>query len=79
MPDKPMHEGGVMDRRLTKHERYIMKKYTRIKDTTLFLSIDHQEFTVEGADKENIKWFQKMLTVALARMIEKEAGHGRDI
>ena len=57
---------------MTKHERAVKKKYTRIKDTTLFLSIDHQEFTIEGTDKENIKWFQKMLSVALARMIENE-------
>jgi len=47
-------------------------KYTRIKDTTLFLSIDQQEFTIEGTDKESIKWYQKMLSVAISRMVETE-------
>ena len=60
---------------MTPREREIKKKYTRIINTTLFLSIDHQEFTIEGTDEENIKWFQKMLAIALTRMIEKEAPH----
>ncbi|MHB8109689.1 MAG: hypothetical protein ACYDHW_06625 [Syntrophorhabdaceae bacterium] len=58
-----------MARRLTPHERYVQKKYTRVKGTTLFLSIDHQEFTIEG---ENVKFFQRNLAIALARMIETE-------
>ena len=61
-----------MSRRLTPHERYMAAKYTRIKDTTLFLSIDQQEFTIEGTDKESIKWYQKMLSVAISRMVETE-------
>lgn len=68
MRDKP--------RRLTPHERYTMKKYTRISGTTLFLSIDHQEFTIEGTDRENLKFFQKNLAIALARMIETELAEG---
>jgi hypothetical protein len=57
---------------MTKSEREVMKRYTRTRYTTLFLSIDNQEFVISGTDRENIKWFQKRLAEALTRMIEAE-------
>lgn len=59
-------------------ERNIRKKYTRISnisgENVLFLSIDHQEFKIE-ITPARVKWFQKMLAIALTRMIEKETSH----
>ena len=63
---------------MTKREREIKKKYTRVAniadENVLFLSIDQQEFKVEITPSK-VKWFQKMLAIALTRMIEKEAPH----
>jgi len=63
---------------MTKREREIKKKYTRVAkfgDTPiLFLSIDQQEFKIEITPRK-VMWFQKMLAIALTRMIEKEAPH----
>lgn len=60
---------------MTKREREIRKKYTRIAtiagQKVLFLSIDHQEFGVEITPRK-AKWFQEMLSIALTRMIDKE-------
>ena len=62
---------------MTKRQRRIKDKYTRIAniadENVLFLSIDHQEFGIE-ITPHKAKWFQKMLAIALARMIAKEAG-----
>jgi len=62
---------------MTSRERNIRKKYTRIakigEDNVLFLSIDHQEFKIEITPAK-VKWFQKMIAIALARMVEKEGG-----
>ena len=60
------------ERNVTKREREIMKKYTRIEYDTLYLVIDHQAFTIAGTDEENIKFFQRNLAIALARVIGKE-------
>ena len=61
---------------MTPREREIKKKYTRVTKfgdmPILFLSIDQQEFKVEITPSK-VKWFQKMLAIALARMIDKEA------
>jgi hypothetical protein len=58
----------------------MMDRYTRLTNiadvNVLFLSIDHQEFKIEITPRK-AKWFQKMLAIALARMIEKEADDGR--
>jgi hypothetical protein len=63
---------------MTPREREIKKKYTRVAniadENVLFLSIDQQEFKVEITPSK-VKWFQKMLAIALTRMIEKEAPH----
>ena len=65
---------------MTPREREIKKKYTRLTNiadvNVLFLSIDHQEFKIEITPRK-AKWFQKMLAIALARMIAKEADDGR--
>ncbi len=65
---------------MTPREREIKKKYTRVAniadENVLFLSIDQQEFKVEITPSK-VKWFQKMLAIALARMIEKETDDGR--
>lgn len=64
---------------MTPREREIKKKYTRVAniadENVLFLSIYGQEFKVEITPSK-VKWFQKMLAIALTRMIEKEAPHG---
>lgn len=61
---------------MTKTEKDVMKKYTRIRkiagESTLCLCIDHQEFEVNAGEK--IKWFQKMLSIAIARLIDKNRG-----
>jgi len=63
---------------MTPREREIKKKYTRVTniadENVLFLSIDQQAFKVEITPSK-VKWFQKMLAIALTRMIEKEAPH----
>ena len=65
---------------MTKREREIRNRYTRITNiadvNALFLSIDHQEFKIEITPRK-VKWFQKMLVIALARMIAKEVDDGR--
>ena len=61
---------------MTKRQRRIMDKYTRTAniadENVLFLSIDHQEFKIEITPR-SVGCFQKMLAIALARMIDKEA------
>jgi hypothetical protein len=60
---------------VTKREREVMKKYTRVGGTgykPLFLSIDHQEFEI--VTTRRVKWFREMLAKALTRMIENEKG-----
>jgi hypothetical protein len=63
-----------MKRRLTPHERYIMKKYTRIYPAhVLRLVVGNQEFNVgNDLNKEEAEWMRRMLAVALSRMIEAE-------
>jgi hypothetical protein len=54
------------------------KKYTRVTrmgDTwCLYLEIDHQGFRIDsGETKREAQWMQKMLAIALARMIDNNA------
>lgn len=61
------------DQQLQRIRRRYVKVVRRGEHWAALLEIDHQSFyVVENTTKSRAQWFAKMLTVALARMIEAE-------
>ena len=66
--------------KLTERQKELKKKYTRITEIdceyVAFFMVDNQSFSIaDGATtKKRADWFCNMISIALDRMIQDEAG-----